>query len=131
MLPPSWLLVGLKTHHVTKCFRVFTLLTNSYPTKTNQNNHTWKFSFHLLPSSHFTETHPQAPRSYRFPYVESLCSPVAWKGGSLTKHYTLHFYRTKTFCIECRKIFFHPFLCVTFREAHWPGTSLCQPYFGQ
>lgn len=37
--------------HVMKCFRIFTLLANSYPTKTNQNNHTWKFRFHLLPSS--------------------------------------------------------------------------------
>ena len=59
------------------------------------------------------------------PFRFHLWSPVAWKGGvSLTKHYTQHHYQTKTlFCIECRKIFFTPFI-VLCREAHWPGTSL-------
>lgn len=30
-----------------------------------------------------------------------------------------------------QKDFFHPFHCITCQVAHWPGTNLCQPYFGQ
>lgn len=120
-----------------KGFHILTLLANSYTTKTNQkNNHTWKFHFHLLPSSisFYWGSIPQAQRSYKFPCVKSRIfisdHQWLWKGGSLTKH-TWHCYQTKTFCIDCRKIFFHPFHCITWQVAHWPGTNLCQPYIGQ
>lgn len=42
---------------------------------------------------------------------------MAWKGGSLTKHYTLHCYQTKTFFVlNAERFFFTPFFVLHFER---------------
>lgn len=67
-------------------------------------------------------------------FTQHPCSPVAWKGGSLTKHYTLHLYQTKhkhfffVLNAESGKFFFHPFPPFTCQELTGLGiASICQP----
>lgn len=94
----------------------------SWPTRvplkqTKITIHGSSVSIYSLLLSRFTETLTHKLRGPIDSHVESLCTPVAWKGGSLTKHYTLHCYQTKTFFVlNAERFFFTPFFVLHFER---------------